>query len=191
MSYVVKIDDMQKLLSKWKELLAEADVNPEFSYNDTVLKELSQWPRIKWFYYCDNADGNTIRIYDTEHLNHYGGAYYLETNTWSNEHYERVIIRGRRMWFDNSANDQLESQLRDRFRQESPWRLFGARSAPIRPEMDPPDGINVRYSTNSPSSRLVDIQTGTDRDTRLWYFHGQNQYDPPRDSDDIPASWTV
>jgi hypothetical protein len=176
-SFVVRIDDIRALLRQWKTLLT-GRAGPTFTMNEKVLRELGQWPRIKWFYYCDDQDGNTIRLYDTEHMSRYSQAYYLEPNSWSKEHYERVILRGKRMWHGAEANLKRMDSLRVRFRRQSPWRIFGAQIAPIRSEMPPlPSGVTVRAGCPP----TVDIRTGTRRELRLWYFEALNQlpsFDP-------------
>jgi hypothetical protein len=173
-SFIVRIDNLGALLRQWKELLTDRK-GPTFILNEQVLKKLSQWPRIKWFYYCDDRDGNTIRLYDTEHLSQYGQCYYLESNHWSKEHYERVVIRGRRMWSGTEADVKRTDSLRLRFRRESPWRIYGARRAPLRPVMPamPQLQFDVHCRVGNPST--VDIQGGMCRDLRLWYFEAINQ----------------
>jgi hypothetical protein len=44
---------------------------PVFEYADGLFASLSTvaYQRIKWFYYCDNALGNSINLYDAEHFN--------------------------------------------------------------------------------------------------------------------------
>lgn len=166
-SFVVKIDDMQALLLTWKKLLATAKSTPVFTKSNAVFHTLEQWPRIKWFYYCDNLNGNTIRIYDTQHL-HAHGHFYLEPNTWSKEHNERVIIRGERMWTDDQANLGCKQSLRNQFRYESPWLIFSANKAPVRQENQPHGGAQPHK----------DIRTNPDRNVRLQYFENLNQLPP-------------
>ena len=71
----------------------------------------------------------SIRLYDTEHFNHFGGSYYLEPDGYRKEHFERVILRGRKMWSGDQAKLDRPDSLRNRFRNNPAWRRFSARSA--------------------------------------------------------------
>ena len=89
---------MKALLDSWADLLEDSEGPQVFAANEGVFATLDRWPRIRWFYYCDDHNGNTIRLYDTEHFSHFGGGYYLEEDGVGREHRERVIIRGENMW---------------------------------------------------------------------------------------------
>jgi hypothetical protein len=185
-SFVVRIPDMNALTKSWSALLAAGPGGQKFTFNKKVGNTLKAWPRIKWFYYCDDQDGNTIRIYDNAHLGHFGGSHYLEPDGVRKEHFERVIIRGRNMWSGDEAKLNVEKSLRNRFRNNPAWRLFSARRAPLKPEMLPPPRVRVRPGP----SRTADIQGGMRREVRLWYFEAVNQipeFDPAAD-DDLPDS---
>ena len=97
-SFVARIADMKDLMDSWADLLADSEGPQVFVANESVFATLEEWPRIRWFYYCDDQNGNTIRLYDTEHFSHFGGGYYLEEDGVGREHRERVIIRGENMW---------------------------------------------------------------------------------------------
>ena len=144
MSFVVRIDDMTALLESWNQLLATASGSQVFTTNDEVFQTLNEWSRIKWFYYCDDADGNTLRLYDGEHFEHFGGSYYLERdNSQSQCHFERVILRGKNMWADDEANLKRPQSLRNRFRDNPAWIIFSARQAPLRPGGNPPPELRL------------------------------------------------
>lgn len=178
-SFVARIDDVPALLDSWEQMLKEANGAQEFTVNEDVFATLDQWPRIKWFYYCDDQDGNTIRIYDKEHLDHFGGSYYLEPDGYRKEHFERVIIRGRKMWSGDQAALNRPNSLRNRFRNNPAWKLYSARQAPIRPGTQPPTELEMQVRRGNPST--VDIQAGMVREHRLWYFESLNQlpaFDP-------------
>jgi hypothetical protein len=174
-SFVVRIDDMGAFIDSWQELLK----NPQaqvFTVNNQVFQTLDEWPRIKFFYYCDDQDGNTIRLYDTEHFNHFGGSSYLEPDGYRKEHFERVIIRGRNMWSGDQAALNRPDSLRNRFRTNRAWKRFSARGAPLRAGTHPPPQLGMPIHRGT-----VDIQGGMLRERRLWYFESVNQlpaFDP-------------
>ncbi len=163
-SFVARIDSMAQLLKSWNTLL-EGRSGVAFTFNEDVLNSFDQWPRIKWFYYCDDQDGNTIRLYDTEHFLRFGGAQYLENGS-DNGHYERVFIRGRHLWMkDETASLIRPPSLRDRFRHNHVWELWRANVAP------------------APSGR-INIQSGIDRELRLRYFEAAYRNNAPPVDDD-------
>jgi hypothetical protein len=59
-----------------------------FHYDPQVVTGLkhSTWARIRWFYYCDQQGGNTIRLYDREFFDN-SERLYEETQSC-------VILRG-------------------------------------------------------------------------------------------------
>ena len=180
-SFVVRIPDMGALMLSWRELLSGA-TGQKYEYNEQVLRTLGEWPRIKWFYYCDDQNGNTIRIYDAEHLRHFGGSHYLNLDGVRKGHYERVIFRGEKMWSGDQAELNIGDSLRNRFRNNPAWQIFGARRAPLRAEMQVPTGVEVRLA----STRTADIQAGMLRKVRLWYFEAVNQlpeFNPAEEGD--------
>jgi hypothetical protein len=164
---------MGELLESWNTLL-EGRSGFEFSYNQRVLETLDQWPRIKWCYYCDDHDGNTIRLYDTEHFFSFGGVQYLE-NGKTDGHYERVIIRGKHLWSKDEVKRLRASSLRDQFRNNPRWESWFATSAPAHH----PGGV-FRPQTK-------DIRTGSDRHLRLSYFeHPIRNNLPPFEEEVFP-----
>src|ERR1700693_2513861 len=175
MSFVVQINDMNALLESWNQMLATANGSQVFTMNDEVLQTLSEWPRIRFFYYCDNDNGNTLRIYDTEHFERFGGSSYLERDeSQSQGHYERVILRGKNMWAVDEANLKRPQSLRKRFRDNPAWVIFSASQAPIRPGSHPPVELGLRVVRRGNLS-TVDIERGMVRERRLWYFESLNQ----------------
>lgn len=191
-SFVVRIPDMKALMRSWKALLANGPGGQWFTLNKEVLRSLNQWPRIKWYYYCDDANGNTIRIYDTEHLQRYGGSNYLESYS-VREHFERVIIRGHNMWSGEQAKLKDEDSLRKQFRNNAAWRLFSASSAPLKPDMNAPNGVHFVHLKVGPP-RTANIMAGMDLNVRLWYFEAVNQlpeFDPPFPEFDPPVEHSL
>ncbi|MBX9677238.1 MAG: hypothetical protein K2X38_00655 [Gemmataceae bacterium] len=175
-SFVARIDDVPALLGSWEQMLKEASGSQEFTANEEAIATLDQWPRIKWLYYCDDQDGNTLRIYDAEHLDHFGGCYYLELDGYRKEHFERVVIRGRKMWSGDQAALNKPASLRNRFRNNPAWKLYSARQSPMRPGTQPPSELKMQVKRANPST--VDIQAGMLRERRLWYFESVNQLPP-------------
>jgi hypothetical protein len=168
-SFVARITDMRALLDSWADLLkAAAGSFRSFKANERVFETLDEWPRIQWFYYCDDQNGNTIRLYDSKHFDHFGRDDYLEKD--GREHKERVIMRGENMWGEGNA-------LQDRFREESAWELFSARQAPLLPQIVPPQRLlqGQRVMKRPGGIRTIDIQRGMSLELRLWYFEHVNQ----------------
>lgn len=175
-SFVAHIPDIHQFLDSWEALLKDASGQQELTANEQVVADLHNWARIKFFYYCDDQNGNTLRLYDTEHFKQFGNGYYLEPDGHRKEHFERVIWRGRNMWSGDEANDKRPDSLLARFRKNSAWRLFPARQAPLRPDVDPPKELEVKVRQGK-----ADIQAGMSREVRLWYFESVNQlpaFDP-------------
>lgn len=93
-SYVIEVDNLESLFKKWVARIKSAgggkptaskgddglyihwpqplvgSETPLFWLNPDLWKSLgdSRFRRIRWFYYCDDARGNTIRLYDSEHF---------------------------------------------------------------------------------------------------------------------------
>jgi hypothetical protein len=175
-SFVVRIPDIQKFLDGWESLLNGASGQQELTANEQVVADLHKWPRLQWFYYCDDQNGNTLRLYDSDHFSKHGSGYYLEPDGRRKEHFERVIWRGRNMWSGDEADHKRPESLLARFRKHSAWQLFPARHAPLPSGVEPPKELGVKLR-----QRTVDIQAGMSREIRLWYFETVNRlpaFDP-------------
>ncbi len=74
---------------------------------DDILQGLDgEWQRIRWFYYNDNAQEISIRVYDRGHLDSYAqgegeARYYLQEDShnwrkqqWGKEQFRYLIVRG-------------------------------------------------------------------------------------------------
>jgi MoxR-like ATPase len=70
-SYVVKADDIQDLIKQIEEL---RPATARLNYRKDLLERFTEpeFQRIKWFFYCDDKQGNTIRVFDTGFLKRYG-----------------------------------------------------------------------------------------------------------------------
>jgi hypothetical protein len=132
----VPIED-GKIMVRWNKTYSgeEADDTTEcpfFCYKEGLFECLKteKWARIKWFYYCDNDRGNTIRLYDEEH-------YQFENNS---DHYlqhrgkfgelvgqrpDRVLIRGENL---GKENQDLKLAIQRQF--SSSGGRWPANSAP-------------------------------------------------------------
>jgi len=93
--YVPPGEDANVIVRRNRRLKRE---NPFIAFKRGMLESLrgDQWKRIRWYYYCDNDFGNTIRLYDTEHFTIPGNpARYLELeNSGKDGPYpDRVLIR--------------------------------------------------------------------------------------------------
>ncbi len=72
---------------------------PFICYQNGMLESLQgpKWERIKWYYHCDDAWGNTIRLYDQEHYSLGNNAnLYLEKQAnygFLGNREDRVLIR--------------------------------------------------------------------------------------------------
>ncbi len=92
-SYVVRIDDIAEVIRQMDVYAGKR--GGVLSYNIELIKQLAskEFERIRWFYYCDDRDGNTIRLYDTQFFNKFN-HYYDDSNY-------RVILRGKNLGSDN------------------------------------------------------------------------------------------
>ena len=175
-SFVARIPDMKALLDSWADLLEDSEGPQVFAANEGVFATLDRWPRIRWFYYCDDHNGNTIRLYDTEHFSHFGGGFYLEEGGRGQEHFERVIIRGENMWGREHADAHPPDPLQERFREESAWELFNVARSPLRPGFHPPENLltRQRVQADREGNPAINIQAGVNCPLRLWYFEHVN-----------------
>jgi hypothetical protein len=138
-SYVVRLDDrsatetfadLSVLLAQWESFgctlhplapgtaaprLGTPFDSPSVFFRTDIATEWtsrSEWHRLRWLYYCDDANGISLRLYDRPHFSVYApGGYYIEPASGSdpNDHYEKVIVRGYCMGHEPSG---LESSLR-------------------------------------------------------------------------------
>lgn len=174
--FVARIPDMGRLLDTWEALLKNSSGLQILTANEELFADLNNWPRIRFFYYCDDQNGNTLRLYDSEHFEKFGGNFYLEPDGQRKEHFERVIFRGKNMWSGDQADSKRQDSLLMLFRTNPAWQLFPARHAPIRVGSRPPIELGFIVRQNK-----VDIQAGMSRERRLWYFENVNQlpdFDP-------------
>jgi hypothetical protein len=93
--YVPPGEDQEWIVRKKRRVRRE---NPFIAFKRGMLESLKgdQWKRIRWYYYCDNDYGNTIRLYDTQHFEIAGNpARYLELeNSGKDGTYpDRVLVR--------------------------------------------------------------------------------------------------
>ena len=106
--------------------------NPVFCFKRGLFDSLrdKKLSRICWFYYCDDALGNTIRLYDNEHFE-FGSnrSIYLELEGNGRflgeiqSYPDRVLIRGENIGLERNP---LKRELRGSFAER-----HGARTAPL------------------------------------------------------------
>lgn len=84
------------------------------------------WKRIRWYYYCDNERGNTIRLYDSEHFSQHEDAYLELLGSGKHGSFvDRVLLRGENL---GRVGYVLKQQLRRCFAKCDP-----ANKAPLGP----------------------------------------------------------
>lgn len=88
-SDVCQINNLGKLIQNMEILLV--DMGGTLDYKKTVIDKLNlqKYHRIKFYYYCDNLDGNTIRLYDSTFHNEFNHLY-IEPKDF-------VIVRGKNL----------------------------------------------------------------------------------------------
>ena len=100
--YICKIEDLGVFIGQMKELAEGTEAN--FRYKREVRKQLNEnkYRRIKWYFYNDNAEGNTIRLYDSEFHKDFSKLYV--------EPKDYVILRGHNL---GKAHETLKQKIRD------------------------------------------------------------------------------
>jgi len=98
-AYICRINNLSELINQMERLAKD-----KFSYDKKVIEELNrdQYKRIKWFYYCDQQEGNTIRLYDSKFFEEFRDLY-KEPGTY-------VILRGRDL---GEPEGTLKKNIRD------------------------------------------------------------------------------
>ena len=106
-TYVCKIQNLRELIDRMKRLAEGAGgPRPKFDYDSRVIDELEQTEneRIKWFLYCDQQNGNTIRLYDSKFFRERRDLY-KEPGTY-------VIFRGKNL---GEPEEKLKKDIRELF----------------------------------------------------------------------------
>ena len=85
-SYVVKSDDIRNTIA---QIEAAKPPHGTLDYRPALLDRLAEpdFRRIKWFFYCDDKQGNTIRVFDAAFLEAHGHLF--------SEKY--VLLRGKNL----------------------------------------------------------------------------------------------
>src|SRR5580704_17668741 len=70
-SYVVKTDDIREVVRQMESLKSPAAT---LEYKQDLLDHFNEdeYRRVKWFFYCDDRLGNTIRVFDQQFVKQYG-----------------------------------------------------------------------------------------------------------------------
>jgi len=182
-SFVVRVERIRDILSAWQAQMAKIygppTCNPgrlgliKIQWTDRhklgslshpyfkMKKELVQgfdedrWDRIQWFYYCDNDYGNTLRLYDSEHLASSNPRQtYLELRNQRGGRRvdDRVIFRGENL---GGESESLKDFFRNTF---SDYWPAGAAPSETRP----------------PWTRVIDVM-GMYCEDRTHYFETKNR----------------
>lgn len=101
-NYICEIGNLDGFVGQMEELCE--GTNTEFHFKGEIVRELQrrEWKRIRWFYYCDQQDGNTIRLYDREFFARFKHLY------WAQGDY--VILRGNEL---GTPYDKVKVTIRD------------------------------------------------------------------------------
>jgi DNA polymerase III delta prime subunit len=116
-SYVVQSQNVRNLVTGWEQLAHNHNAaQAQFRYEETLFAHLEEarFRRIQWFYYNDNDNGVTIRLYDSD----FGVAYpndFVEGNC--------VVLRGRHL---GPAGGPLKGAMRALFNTRRPPHDLGA-----------------------------------------------------------------
>jgi len=101
-SYICKIEDLGGFIDQMKEFVK--GTKGYFDYKEGVATQLNEneYSRINWYFYNDNDEGNTIRLYDSEFQKDFCKLYV--------EHKNYVILRGHNL---GKAHETLKQKFRD------------------------------------------------------------------------------
>lgn len=102
-TYICRIDDLGELITKMNKMKNDAQkggTQSNFDYKPQVIDELKKYAHIKWFLYCDQQEGNTIRLYDKKFRENF-------PRLFANEHPNHpdyyVILRGNNLGYPNET----------------------------------------------------------------------------------------
>jgi 5-methylcytosine-specific restriction protein B len=121
-TYVCKTENLGELIREMKKLAEnvhreEEITKPRFYPEPPVIKEIIEklnspkYKRIKWFLYCDQQDGNTIRLYDSEFYDKFKNLY-KEPDTY-------VILRGKNLG-SVEEEEGLKQKIMELFEEKPP-----------------------------------------------------------------------
>jgi hypothetical protein len=65
-SYAVRTPNLPALIEQWKRMADEAGEVPRFRVHQRLLDALGGAPTVQWFYYCDDREGISFKLYDWE-----------------------------------------------------------------------------------------------------------------------------
>jgi MoxR-like ATPase len=109
-SHVVKTDDIREVIKQMEALKGPAAT---LDYKQDLLNHLmeDEYRRVKWFFYCDDRQGNTIRVFDRRFLKEYANLF----KTVDSE--KHVLLRGEKFGKEGDATKRgvlaLFSEVRD------------------------------------------------------------------------------
>ena len=99
-SYVVKTEDICEVIRRREALKGPAAT---LDYKQDLVNHLreDEYRRVKWFFYCDDKYGNTIRVFDHQFLEEYGSL--LK---------KKVLVEGKNL---GREGEPLKSKMLDLF----------------------------------------------------------------------------
>jgi len=109
-NYVVKAENLRDLIRQMNDLKGPVAT---LDYRRDLVEHLlePEFRRIKWFFYCDRRQGNTIRVFDRGFLESYGNLF----KTVDSE--KHVLLRGDKLGEENGVTKRgilgLFSEVRD------------------------------------------------------------------------------
>lgn len=109
-SHVVKADDIREVIRRMQDYKGPTGT---FDYRMALVEHLlePEFRRVRWFFYCDDRQGNTIRVFDREFLKKYGNLF----KTVDSE--KHVLLRGENLGKESDATKReilaLFSEVRD------------------------------------------------------------------------------
>ncbi len=155
-SYIVKSANLREVVRQWRQLAQQLKPGHRFDLRESLFDHLEQpqFQRIQWFYYCDNDQGVTIRLYDRAFTAAHNGDYIDQDD---------CVLRGIGL---GDEQDNLKRQMLALFdeherrilsggpdRRKTRSDFFEARNKPGKNGSGPP----VKPPINPPPTAPVDL----------------------------------
>jgi hypothetical protein len=86
-SYIVRTLDISSLLAKAEQIVLQSGGELKF-VNRSLIAVLREHPRVQYFYYCDDREGITLRLFDEEISRSYAHVFSRKT---------KVFFRGKKL----------------------------------------------------------------------------------------------
>jgi MoxR-like ATPase len=147
-SYVVKTDDIREVIRRMDALKG----NGTLEYKQDLLNHLKEdeYRRIKWFFYCDDRRGNTIRAFDPPFFKMFRNLFGVE---------KYLLLRGRNLGKEGESPKNEMLDLFDAREDPHPpyvtWKgepealkhfeQLNSMEIVVPPRVTPPGPSNARY----------------------------------------------